>query len=206
MIRPRAAALAALAATILLGACHKDRDASGPPKSPPVNAIQQTPPGKVVEGGGVPVPNVASAFVPAATIANLYEIQAGQIAAQKSQSPQVRALAQMMVQDHQALAQQMQQALATAGAGVTPPTALDNLHQAMVQDLQNAPAGVFDLIYLHQQLAAHQEALTLMQAYAAGGDNAALKVLASKAVPVIRKHLHEVRRVGGGQLAGTTPG
>ena len=198
-----AAALAAAA----LGGCHKTgsnagKDVTNPANSAPVNAAQDAAAGVVGMASGATAPTTAAAFVPAAAIANQYEIQAGQIAVKRAQSPEVKALAQMMVQDHTKLGQEMQQTLQSSGAGVAPPADLDDRRKGMIQNLNAAGDSDFDLAYLHQQLAAHIEALSLMKRYADGGDNAALKTLAAKAAPTIQHHLDEVKRVGGDKLKG----
>ncbi len=198
-----AAALAAAA----LGGCHKSgsnagKDVTNPANSAPVNAAQDAAAGVVGMASGATAPTTAAAFVPAAVIANQYEIQAGQIAERRAQSPDVRMLAQMMVQDHTKIGQQMAQVLPTSGANVAPPADLDDRRKGMLQNLNAAGDSDFDLAYLHQQLAAHIEALSLMKRYADAGDNAALKALAAKATPVIQKHLDEVKRIGGDKLKG----
>ena len=71
---------------------------------------------------------------------------------------------------------------------MTLPAQLDQKHQAMLEKLKTAGAG-FDREYISQQQTAHQEALALMQGYAASGDNPKLKALAAQTVPVIRDHL-----------------
>ena len=197
---------AALAAATLAG-CHKSgsnagKDVTNPANSAPVNAAQDATAGVVGMASGATAPTTATAFVPAAVIANQYEIQAGQIAERRAQSPEVRMLAQMMVQDHNKIGQQMAQVLPTSGANVAPPADLDDRRKGMLQNLNAAGDSDFDLAYLHQQLAAHIEALSLMKRYADAGDNAALKALAAKAAPVIQKHLNEVKRIGGDKLKG----
>ncbi len=151
---------------------------------------------------GATMPTTAKAFVPAAVIANQYEIQAGQIAERRAQSQDVRMLAQMMVQDHTKMGQEMLQTLQSSGANVPPPADLDDRRKGMLQNLNAAGDSDFDLAYLHQQLAAHIEALSLMKRYADAGDNAGLKALAAKAAPIIQKHLDEVKRIGGDKLKG----
>ena len=66
--------------------------------------------------------------------------------------------------------------------------------------------AILTLAYLHQQLAAHTEALTLHREYAAAGDNEVLKGVASAAVPKIEHHLGMVREAGGDKLDGAVPG
>ena len=64
----------------------------------------------------------------------------------------------------------------------------------------------FDEAYLHQQAAAHLEALVLHKTYAARGDNAALKAVAEKAQPVVQHHIDELRRIGGEAMKDLLPG
>ncbi len=205
------AAAAVLIAAAMLGGCHKSgsnagKDVTNPTDSAPVNTAQDAAGGVVGMASGATAPTTAVAFVPAAAIGNSYEIQAGQIAVQRAQAPEVKDLARMMVKDHTQIGQQMQQTLATAGANVTPPADLDDRRKGMIQNLKAAGSSDFDLAYLHQQLAAHIEVLELMKRYASGGDNAALKALAAKTAPKIQMHLDEVKRVGGAKLTGAANG
>lgn len=142
--------------------------------------------------------------MPAAVIANTYEIEAGKIASQRASSPEVKALAKMIVMDHTKIGMEMAATLKTAGVRVAPPTEMDDRRKGMIGNLKAAGDSDFDLAYLHQQLAAHMEALTLMDRYASGGDNGALKAAAAKTSPIIQKHLDEVKRIGGDKLKRAT--
>lgn len=156
----------------------------GDAASKPVGATSAAPLGSVN----------TSAFVQNAARSDMYEIQAANLAQQKSQSPQIKDFAQMMVKDHTMTSQKVKAALP---AGVTAPTSLDKRRQGLLDDLKNSAAGEFDKRYATQQVNAHQEALTLMQGYAKRGDNAQLKQLAAQTVPMIQMHL---------QLAEALPG
>jgi putative membrane protein len=147
-----------------------------------------------------PAPMTADGFVKTASIANLYEIQAGQIAEQRAQSADVKALAQMIVTDHTRIGEDMTSTLKTSGLSIVPPDHLDAHHTALIRKLKAASASDFDLVYLRQQLNAHVEALKLMDGYAAHGDQASLRALAGKTAPIIKRHLDEVRRIGGARL------
>jgi putative membrane protein len=127
-----------------------------------------------------------SAFVQNAARSDMYEIQAAMLAEQKSQNAQVKDFAQMMAKDHTMTTQKLMAALP---AGVTPPSDLDKRRQGLLDNLKNSTSGEFDKRYASQQVAAHQEALTLMQGYAKRGDNAQLKSLAGQTVPMIQMHL-----------------
>src|SRR3546814_18469300 len=74
--------------------------------------------------------------------------------------------------------------LATA-AGQTPADKLDARRQGFLDNLKAASAADFDKTYIDQQVAAHGEALTLMQGSADGGPDAGLRPEAAAAAPKI---------------------
>ena len=82
------------------------------------------------------------------------------------------------------------------------PPALDARMQGMIDNLNAAGDSDFDLAYLHQQLAAHIEALNLHKTFAEKGDTPALSAAAAKIVPVVQHHLDEIKKIGGDKLTG----
>jgi putative membrane protein len=76
----------------------------------------------------------------------------------------------------------------------------------MLNNLRAAGDADFDLAYLHQQAAAHLEALTLHGGYADRGDNPVLKAAAAKTRPIVQHHLDELKRIGGDAVARAIPG
>ena len=103
--------------------------------------------------------------------------------------------AQMMVKDHTATSAKLKDVLAQNNIALTPPAALDARRKGMIDNLNAASAEDFDEVYLDQQVAAHQEALSFMRSYADDGENAALKKLAADTAPKIQQHLDEARRL-----------
>jgi putative membrane protein len=139
----------------------------------------------------------AKAFVQNATASNLYEIEAAQIAVQRSGSLEVRTLAEKMLKDHQTLGAKMKHALSGI-EGVDPvDQKLDNRREGMIDNLRDAPQDAFDERYLDQQLTAHREAVSLFQGYAEHGDNTELKGVAAAALPILQEHLDHVIRLRG---------
>jgi putative membrane protein len=132
---------------------------------------------------------LAPGFLAHAGSANQYEIDAAQLALQASANPGVRNLANVIVADHTAMGQQV--AAAAASAGITPPPpSLLPAEQAMLDQLRASGSGAsFDSTYLQQQITAHQQAIGMMQNYAASGDVPALRNVAAGAIPVMQKHL-----------------
>lgn len=209
-MKPTLLAAACVAALALAG-CHKtgsnaQTDAPKPSDSAPVNTAQDIAATGVGMASAVTHGATAAAYVPAAAMADMYEIEAGKIALQRSKTPAVRKLAQMIIDDHTAMSAKMKAALPQAAPGITPPAGLDARRTGMLNNLKVAGDSDFDLAYLHQQLGAHTEALTLHSEYAKAGDNPGLKALAADAVPMIQKHLSEIKDAGGAKLQAMGPG
>jgi putative membrane protein len=132
---------------------------------------------------------LAPGFLAHAASANQYEIDASQLALQASANPGVRNLANVIIADHTAMGQQVAAAAAAAHLPPPAPTLLPS-DQAMLDQLRAAGTGLsFDQAYQQQQIAAHQQAIAMMQGYASGGDVPALRTVAAGAIPVMQKHL-----------------
>jgi putative membrane protein len=132
---------------------------------------------------------LAPGFLAHAGSANQYEIQASQLALQASANPGVRNLASVIIADHTAMGQQVAAAASSAGLAPPPPTLLP-AEQAMLDQLRASGTGPsFDMTYQQQQISAHQQAIQMMQNYAASGDVPALRTVAAGAIPVMQKHL-----------------
>ena len=106
----------------------------------------------------------------------------------------MRAFAQMLINDHMRMSQQMAATAQSAGLNPPPPVLLPQ-HQAMLDQLRAAAPGTFDTAFRATQVNAHQQALALHQNYAASGDVPALRNLAAGAVPVIQAHLAQAQNL-----------
>ena len=128
-------------------------------------------------------------FVTAAAISDMYEVEAGKIAAQRAQSPAVKDFANQMVQAHTETTEKLKAILASNNINVTPPAHVDNRRQGLLDDLRGAKAEDFDHRYISQQVAAHKEANILMRGYAKDGDNSAIKDFAATTDRAVKMHL-----------------
>lgn len=210
MIRHTIFATAAVAALIGLAACHEtgsnaNKDATNPGDSAPVNAVQDAAAGPVGMASAATA-NTAAEFVPAAAMSDMYEIEAGKIAQARAKRADVKAFGKMMVEAHTKTSTDLKKVLADNKIDIAPPAALDDRRNGMLNNLKAAGDADFDLAYLHQQAAAHLEALTLMGNYADHGDNPALKAAAAKTKPVVQAHLDHLKTVGGDAIAADLPG
>lgn len=161
-----------LGPAIALGACSMNQPPPPPPAPVDLNNVL-----------------LAPGFLAHAGSANQYEIEASQLALQASTNPGVRNLANVIIADHMAMGQQVGAAATSAGLAPPAPTLLP-ADQAMLNQLRASGAGLsFDQAYQQQQIAAHQQAIGMMQNYAAQGDVPALRTVAAGAIPVMQKHL-----------------
>lgn len=211
MINRFAMATALASCALMTAACHKTgenagKDVAQPSDSAPVNAVQDV---AATAVGAVAAPSAAmttEGYVTNAAIADMYEVEAGKIAQQRAKRADVKAFGAMMAKDHTATTAGLKDALKKANLAITPPAALDDRRQGMINNLKAAGDADFDGAYLHQQLSAHLEALALHKTFAARTDVAPLKAAADATAPKVQAHLDMVRKIGGDLLKDAAPG
>ena len=185
MIRPL---LAGVACVTLLAACNQEQspeavDRAQDMASAPVGQTSAATMGS----------NMVSAYVPNAAMGDMYEIQAADIALQRSQNAQIKELATMIKTDHTAASNAMKAMLPQAAPDMTPPTALDERRQGLIDNLRSASAANFDAAWLDQQIAAHNEALTLHRGFST--QDSPLAAHARSVVPKIEAHLRQAEAI-----------
>jgi putative membrane protein len=189
--------LIASAALVLVG-CNKAANPSGAAASDTAASTQASDP--VALAGTPPDADPAAApaavFVEKAAVADMYEIQAGQMALTKSKNNDVKALAKMTIEDHTKSSDALKQAIKDSGrTDAEAPTELSEEKKAMMDDLKQVPDTLFDTMYLTQQRAVHADAENLLTAYAQHGDTPQLKAFAAKTAPVVQTHLDKVHEI-----------
>lgn len=124
---------------------------------------------------------------------NLAEIQASQLAREKAVSSEVKAFASRMMEDHG----QMLEAQKTMAKsmGLPMPGSPEAAHDKVMKRLQEQSGQTFDRSYMTQMVKDHESTLNLVQDIADNAKNAELKALGSKAVPHIRQHLEDAKRI-----------
>jgi len=132
-------------------------------------------------------------FVQAAAMSDMYEIEAGKIAASRATSAEIKAFANDMVATHTKTSATLKAKLAEGNVSVALPTELDARHKGMIDNLTGATAEDFDQRYTNQQVNAHEEAVILFRGYSENGENAVLKASAAETLPVIQQHLDHIK-------------
>lgn len=180
--------LAGAACVALLAACNQERSPE------PVDKAQDAISAPVGQVSAATVgANTVAGYVPAAAMGDMYEMQAADIATQRSQNAAIKALAAMIKTDHAAASNAMTAMLPQAAPGVTPPAALDQRRQGLLDNLRSAPAASFDMTWIDQQIAAHNEALTLHRGFS--DQDSPLAAHARSVIPKIEAHLREAERI-----------
>ncbi|MEO7026289.1 MAG: DUF4142 domain-containing protein [Caulobacteraceae bacterium] len=184
----------ALAAGLLAAACQRADTAANSPATAPVDSTAAAAPAAAPAAN----PVIAADFVTAAAGSDMYEIAAAKVAQQKSKSAAIKAFAAKMIHDHSATTAEVKKLIASGKVKATPPTAMDDKHQGMINDLNQAAPGAFDKTYMDQQVAAHTDALGVFQTYASSGDNTDLKAFAAATAPKIQGHLDMAKQIDSG--------
>ena len=197
-----------LAGIILLAGCNQNPNTSAnggpnpaaedlaPASQPDVETGQNTAPA----GGNVPatpgqLSTATQTFVQDIALEDMYQVQAGQVAAMRSQSPDIRQYAQQMADVDTQNLNQLKQLIAKGAPGYKPPMQLDQLHQALLDDLQAANDQQFDPRYIAQQIDQHTQAMTLLRGYIKAGDDPNFKSFARQDLPVTTMNLQAINAI-----------
>jgi putative membrane protein len=187
---------AAVTAALAAGSVQAQGGPSSPMPSSPAGAAAQgtgsAPGTRAADAGAKSTLTAADRqFVMEAAMGGMAEVQAGQLAAQKAQNPQVRAFAQKMVDDHTKANGELMR-LASARS-ITPPSELDRSHRSALDKLQKASGPDFDKAYMKQQVSDHEKTVSLFEKQAKRGSDPELKAWAAKMLPDLQSHLKMAR-------------
>lgn len=138
--------------------------------------------------------NPAEIFARKSQMTNLFEIEAAQLALERTQDGNVRQFAELMISDHHAAAEKLQVAAGRSGLALSD-LKLDNAHRQKIEKLRRAGTAEFDRTYMKMQIEAHQQALKLHQDYAEAGELPALKETAGDLARAIARHLTRAKEV-----------
>ncbi|GAA4657583.1 hypothetical protein GCM10025794_16370 [Massilia kyonggiensis] len=137
-------------------------------------------------------------------MANIAEVEGGKLAQNKSQSSEVKAFAQQMIDDHTANLNEVK-ALAQA-RGVTLPTEPDAKHKAMAAKLEKMSGDAFDKAYMKQAgVQDHKTVHAKLMAASKKAKDPEVKALVDKTEPVVAQHLKSAEQMPMAK-SGTTSG
>lgn len=122
-----------------------------------------------------------------------YEIEAGRMAQQKAQRAELKEFGAMMVTQHEQSTGNLKSAGAAASPAIVPQPMLNPEQERNLAALRAADGAAFDAEYERQQVAAHEQALQMLQAYAAGGDVPGLQRFARETQAVVQQRLERIQ-------------
>lgn len=130
-------------------------------------------------------------FVDRASESGIAEVEAGKLAENKAQDPQVKAFAAMMVKDHTAANAELKQLAAALELKTADDASLMEQAKAKLLEMRD---DSFDKAYAENQVKAHQQAVELYR-QAAQSDQAQLRAFAQKTLPKLQAHLEQAERL-----------
>jgi putative membrane protein len=153
------------------------------------------------------------AFVDDLMIANMAEVELGRMAMERGASPEVKQFGDMMVKDHSKAGEELKQV--AMQHAIPTPAGLDEKHQELKMKLSNLRGAEFDREYMSAMVGGHEDAVDRLQTRANedrfGDDKGTVKpersdnpveadinTWAATALPVVRHHLDEAKRIHDG--------
>jgi putative membrane protein len=150
--------------------------------------------GGLVAKAQIPQPDpdtTAKHFIIVASIGNLQEAGAGQLAVQKAKRADIKSFGQMMVKDHNQAQQKLMQLAKQKGYNI-PPEATGGIQP----DLNLKSAGDnFDRLYVHAMVAGHRSTVEMFETYATTGKDPDVKAFAQQMLPTLKAHLAAIQAI-----------
>jgi putative membrane protein len=135
-------------------------------------------------------------FIKEAIEGNLAEVQMGQLAQQKGQSPDVKSFGKMLAADH---GQANQKAAQVASQlGVTPPTEPSAKHKKVYDKLSKLSGQKFDRTFANEMVKDHKKDIKEFEK-AAKKESGPAPAFANETLPTLRKHLESAQALSKGK-------
>jgi putative membrane protein len=152
-------------------------------------------------------------FVEDMAIGGMAEVELGRMAMERGASPEVKRFGDMMVKDHSKAGDELKQV--AMQHSIPMPAGLDQKHQDLKTTLSNLSGAEFDREYMKAMVGGHEDVVDRLQTRASedrfGDDKGevkpersdnpverALNQWAAKALPTVRHHLEEAKRINDG--------
>jgi putative membrane protein len=136
---------------------------------------------------GKPVDDVQ--FVKQATESGRKEIRAAREALPQLKNPDLKRVAEMLVNDHGGANERLGKLAEAKGWPVPAPAAADAAPPS------GTASSDFDAKFTAEMIAGHERSVALYRAQATGGEDKDLRKYAKDTLPTIEKHLDELRRL-----------
>ena len=129
---------------------------------------------------------------------NAAEIEHSKVAVDKATNADVKAFAQMMIDEHTAMSKQGDELAVRLNVTPAPNDVANDLREESTKDVTdlNAKTGSdFDNEYIDEQIDMHQETLDLLDRLDDNATNADLKAMIEQAKPKVQQHLDRAKAI-----------
>ena len=126
-------------------------------------------------------------FLEEAAKGGLAEVEMGQLASERGESPEVKQFGQRMVQDHGKANDQLKQLAQSKGIEI--PTQTDKSHQKKMEKLQKLNGAQFDKQYMDDMVKDHKKDVKDFDKEARKAKDPDVKNFAAQTAPTLKEHL-----------------
>lgn len=147
-------------------------------------------------------PVTAQEFASTAAMSDKFEIEASNLAIQRSKRQEVTAFARQMVTDHTKSTEKLKDATGKDKLTQQLPDKLDAKHADMLERLRRAPDNTFDRTFVEMQVNGHREAVDLFRNFSRNGNQGAVKQFAADTLPAIEGHLQHIEGIQKSNVVG----
>jgi len=132
-------------------------------------------------------------FIKKAAQGGLAEVQLGQLATEKADSPDVKQFGQKMVDDHSKANDQLKQV--ASNKGVTVPDKLTAKDAATKARLEKLSGKAFDRAYMRDMVMDHTKDVSEFRTEAKTAKDPDVKSFASQTLPTLQDHLKQAKSI-----------
>ncbi len=186
------------APALLAGALLAQNPGGGGGGQQPNTPSQQPPPSATMGSPGATAPTAQNfgdqAFVTKALEGGLAEVELGKLAADKSQSEDVKQFAQRMVNDHSQMGDKWFKPVAKE-IGVSEPKGPSKKDKKLIEKLQGLSGQQFDTEYIQAMVKDHKEDLKDFQGEAQAAQDPNVKQIAEQGSKVVSQHLQMIEQI-----------
>jgi len=185
--------IALVSAAALVAGCSHKADTTAETTNTTVTETT-TPAGTVVENTTENVQTAAEpagqTFANGAAASDAFEIASSKLAETNGSATAVKKFAAQMIAAHTESTAKLKSIAATLSPPVVPDASLTAEQQGKLDALRAKKGADFDKEYVADQVAAHEQALAMLQTYSASGDVPAFKEFATGLAPKVSAHLN----------------
>ena len=186
------------APVLLAGALLAQNPGGGGGGQQPNTPSQQQPPSATVGTPGAAAPTAQNfgdqEFVTKAMEGGMAEVELGKLAADKSQSQDVKQFAQRMVNDHSQMGDKWFKPVAKE-IGVSEPKGPSKKDKKLIEKLQGLSGQQFDTEYIQAMVKDHKEDLKEFQNEAQAAQDPNVKQIAEQGTKVVSQHLQMIEQI-----------